>query len=129
MAKYITSQRKKLIDFFNDNPDRQFTVKEITASLNDRSISQSAIYRNLVAMEEENMILRTVKEGSRECYFQYTYIESCQNCIHMTCVKCGKTFHVDTGIVHTMIDSVYAKNGFKIDRSKTVLYGVCDKCI
>lgn len=129
MASYNTVQRKKLIDFLKQNPDRQFSVKQIYDELSDSTISLSAVYRNISALEAEGVINRLVKEGSREIMYQYTHSELCRNSIHLTCVKCGKTFHMNHKQTDKMIESVKESDGFEINKSKTVLYGSCKSCV
>lgn len=128
MAKYITAQRKELIAFFTQNPDRLFAPRQIANCLQNQGISQSAVYRNLAALEEEGMLRRSVKEGSREFYYQYVHLDTCKNCIHMTCIKCGKTIHAPSAAMENMLKTISGEDGFLIDKSKTVLYGFCKKC-
>lgn len=128
MESYYTAQRKQLFSFLVDNPDKQFSVKQIAENLQDSSISLSAIYRNLTALEGAGLINRSIKGGSREIYYQYIHSEACKNCIHLTCTKCGRTFHMNSAAADRMLDSVSKEDSFKINKSKTVLYGICRNC-
>ena len=128
MALYNTVQRKKLMDFLEQNPDRQFSVKEIYDAISKEDISLSAIYRNISALEADGVVNRFSKEGSREVSYQYTKSDCCINSIHLTCVKCGKTFHMNSEATERMVNSLKKKDGFELNKSKTVLYGSCKKC-
>lgn len=129
LAKYITEQRKELISFFTKNPDKQFTSRQIANLLQNQDISQSAVYRNLAALEEEGMLCRSVKEGSREFYYQYVHLDECINYIHMTCVKCSKIIHAPSKATERMLETISSEVGFMVDKTKTVLYGLCKECI
>lgn len=55
---YMTAQRKRLFQFFNDHPDASFSARDIQALLNRSeasAISLSAVYRNLVSLAEAGM--------------------------------------------------------------------------
>lgn len=126
--EYHTGQRKALQDFFASHPHDMFTVKEIAEALKESSISLSAIYRNLAVMTEEGAVRRSVKEGGREAVYQYLEGDACLNCLHMTCVSCGKVFHMDGLVARHIQEDLARTDGFLIDRSRTVLYGTCRRC-
>lgn len=128
MSEYMTEQRRELISFFRANPDKRFSAKEVAHFLEESNISISAIYRNLSKLEQDGYISRTMKEGSRESFYQCLMSEKCRNCIHMSCVKCGKTFHMDHAAAAVLMNAVSQRDGFEISKEKTVLYGVCGTC-
>ena len=37
---------------------------------------------------------RSAKSGSHEAFYQYLDAKGCKGALHMSCVKCGKTFHM-----------------------------------
>ena len=129
MAYYNTIQRKKLLDFLKSNPDKQFSVKQIFAELDDDSISLSAIYRNISALEKDGVINRFTKEGTREICYQYTQHEKCRNSLHLTCVECGKTFHMNEACADLVTNSLKETDGFVLNKFKTVIYGFCNDCV
>ena len=45
-------------------------------------------------LETEEKVRRSSKSGTREVYYQYLDAESCKGALHMSCIKCGKTFHM-----------------------------------
>ncbi len=128
MASYNTTQRKMLINFLKSNPDKQFSVREIYNELYDSSISLSAIYRNISALEADGVINRFSKEGSREICYQYTQHENCRNSLHLTCVECGKTFHMNKSAAEEVTKVLKEKDGFILNKLKTVMYGFCSDC-
>lgn len=129
MATYKTEQRERLMDFLQHNPDRQFSARQIADSLPEPKISLSAIYRNLISLESAGAINRSTREGSREIFYQYIQTEQCKSSIHMICIKCGKTLHMQGEITARLLADVYKANEFQISRQKTVLYGLCSSCL
>ncbi len=128
MGKYSTVQRKRLLEFLHDNHDKHFTTSDIVECLSDENISQSSIYRNLQAFEKEGIIVRTAREGRRDFSYQFVNRSACKSCLHMTCTKCGKTFHLAKVMADEFIKSLFDYDGFSIDCRKTIIYGICDKC-
>ncbi len=128
MAEYMTEQRRKLLDFLHSHPDKLFSAKDIARNLSDRDISVSAVYRNLAWLERAGVISRTVKDGRREIYYSCVGADCCREKIHLTCMKCGDTFHMDSEVSERILRDVAGVDGFRIDKCKTVLYGVCKHC-
>ena len=128
MAAYKTEQRKALLGFFNAHPDESFSAREIAEALADSGVSLSAIYRNLSAMTEEGQIRRSVSENGHEAMYQYIAAESCCGELHLTCTECGRTYHMSHEAASSVLESLSEQDGFQLDRSRTVLYGVCRGC-
>ena len=75
MAKYLTRQRKRLLAYLSEHTDEQMTARQIADALAADNISISAVYRNLSALEEEGLLKRSVREGTREVFYQYIAAE------------------------------------------------------
>lgn len=127
MSVYITEQRKILLEFLKQNHDKQLSASDIAGALKNKGISISAVYRNLSNLSRDCVISRSVKEGSRESYYQYIDGNKCKDSIHLTCTKCGKVSHMDSSAVDQITASL-KKSGFNINKTKTVVYGVCQNC-
>lgn len=125
---YNTEQRNLLLSFLKDNPDKKFSAKEIEKELAHENISRSAVYRNLADLEADGKIKRYSKTGSRETFFQYFDLQCCKNHIHLSCIKCGKIFHMENHIADTLVDKLADQEGFEINKGETTLYGVCKSC-
>ncbi|MBQ5399117.1 MAG: transcriptional repressor [Ruminococcus sp.] len=125
MPKYATKQRKILIDFLSSHPDESFSASLIADALSDK-ISKSAVYRNLSDMEAEGRLRRVV--SGREVLYQYADSDSCREHLHLSCKKCGRTYHMEQSIAELLIDNLNEKENFSIDKGETVLYGICGSC-
>ena len=129
MPNYSTRQRKALICFLCAHPDESFSAGQIAAALRTEGVSLSAVYRNLSALETQGMVRRTQKDGGREVLYRYTQAESCKKHLHLSCSQCGKTFHMDIPASNLLIEQVAQNADFQVDRSSTVLHGVCGSCL
>jgi len=128
MSKYLTKQRKSLLDYLSLHADEALSAKQIAESLEGADISVSAVYRNLSALEEDNLVKRTSKAGSREVFYQYTDAPSCREKLHLSCKNCGKTYHMDSRGAESLVKMVAEQDGFIVDKSETVLFGICEDC-
>lgn len=125
---YKTDQRNVLLQFLQENPDKMFSEKQMEEALVSKNISRSALYRNLLALENEGKVKRCTKSGNREIFFQYVGLEDCKSQIHLNCIKCGKIFHLENKIAEEMISEVESTQGFEINRGETTIYGICKGC-
>ncbi|MBO4432354.1 MAG: transcriptional repressor [Clostridia bacterium] len=128
MQKYSTKQRETLLKLLSDNADKPMSAGDIAAALNGEGISISAIYRNLSALEDEDRVQRLTLGGSKKVYYRFTGAKGCEKHLHLSCHKCGQTFHMDVPATNSLIDEVLSGSDFKVDSANTVLYGVCSKC-
>lgn len=128
MSKYSTQQRKTLLLYLSEHPDEHLSTRQIATALEADKISLSAVYRNLAALEAEGKIRRYAKSGSREVFYQYTDAEPCKGALHMTCTKCGQTFHMAAETAALVTAQLEQQEGFRLDFGETVLFGVCKSC-
>lgn len=128
MAKYITKQRKMLLDYLSRHTDENLSASQIAAALSD-TVSQSAVYRNLSDMEAEGTLHRVMGGGGKEAVYRYSDAVTCSDKLHLSCKKCGRTVHMQKQIADTLVSSVAANEAFAIDTSETVIYGVCAACM
>lgn len=129
MKPYQTEQRRRLLEFFESNRDKQYSIDEISLALSENSvISKSAVYRNVDKMVKEGLIQRLAGAGSRKFLYQYTAGAACAGYFHMQCVKCGCISHLDEATAEIMKAAISQSHEFILDGRKTILYGVCRKC-
>lgn len=125
---YKTEQRKILQDFLISHPDSAYTPKQIAAELSERGISLSAVYRNLVVLEEAGLVQRSTGEHTKEIRYRYIQAEGCKEHIHLSCTQCGRTFHLPKEVSDNVEQALSASDHFQIDKTKTTLFGVCRNC-
>ena len=128
MPKYMTRQRMALLSYLREHADELLSAQEIAEALNDERISLSAVYRNISELEADGLLRRSHNGGAREVFYQYIGAQECQNCLHLSCKKCGRTFHMDPEGAEALMRTVAQTEGFAVDKADTVLYGVCEAC-
>ena len=128
MQNYSTRQRKLLLDYLSHHPDELLSARQIADALADEMISLSAVYRNLAQLEKEEKVRRSSKSGTREVYYQYLDAESCKGALHMSCVKCGRTFHMTSDHAALFAKHLAQSEQFVLDTADTILYGTCSNC-
>ena len=125
MVKYLTKQRRQLIRYLEQHTDELLTAQDISQALN--GISVSAVYRNLSAMED-GLLKRSIRENTREAFYQYIAAPGCKDSLHLSCRICGKSIHLGDPETQQLLDSTLKTTGFQIDKSETILYGICADC-
>ena len=128
MSKYMTKQRKALLSFLSAHADEELTARQLEQALCEQGVSISAVYRNLSELEREGKVRRVSKSGSREVFYRYTDGSECRDCLHLSCEKCGKTYHMNSECAKMLIENLAQSDEFAIDKASTVLYGVCREC-
>ena len=128
MPKYMTKQRKALLNYLSMHADERLSAKQLEDALKSEGISISAVYRNISELEREGKVRRVNNSGSREVFYQYTDGAHCKDSLHLSCEKCGKTYHMNSAVAQTLIENLAQSDEFTIDKANTVLYGVCGDC-
>lgn len=128
MANYNTEKRRIIIGFLAQNHDTPLSAGQIADELKDKSISASAVYRNLAFLESIGRVRREIRVGSREAVYYYTDTEECRDSVHLSCTRCGKTFHMNNGSTRRLAASLAKTQSFELSFGETVLYGVCGGC-
>ena len=128
MPAYATKQRKKLLSYLASHADEELTADRISRDLSGEGISVSAVYRNLATLEAEGQVQKVTKSGERRAFYRFSGSEECKKHIHLYCTGCGKTYHVDVPTTDLVADSIASSAGFEVDRSKTVISGICRSC-
>ena len=128
MAKYMTKQRKLLLEYLSEHADETLPTSRLVTDLSEKGISASAIYRNLADLEQDGKVKRSTKPGSQELYYRYVGTESCRDHLHLSCLRCGKTVHMEEAESEALAQRLAKTEGFTLDRADTVLYGVCADC-
>ena len=124
----MTKQRKALLEYLSAHADEKLSARQIEADVSGAGVSMSAVYRNLSDLEKEGKVRRVNQSGSREVFYQYIDGVHCKECLHLSCEKCGKTYHMNMQGAEMLIQNLAQSDEFTIDKANTVLYGVCRDC-
>ena len=94
------------------------------ASVKQRS---TAILKKLCASGEVRKF--TGGDGDSACYQYAGKNAECREHYHLKCTECGKLIHAECKFLSELSAHIYNEHGFKVDGSRTVLYGVCGDCL
>lgn len=125
---YRTRQRDKILELLKNSKGRQMTTEEICEELKatGSKVGITTVYRYLDKLYTEGCLQRYTdgKESAR-----YSYREKeCLEHFHLKCTSCGGIFCADCDFLSGLCRHISGDHGFTVDISKTVFYGVCEKC-
>ncbi len=126
---YKTKQREVILDYLKKCQDGHVTIDEVTDHLKreGNKVGRTTIYRYMEKLTDEGFLRKYyIEEGMGACY-QYQG-EHCCSHFHLKCIKCGRLFHISCDFISGIEAHVYEHHHFRIDNSKTVLYGTCEGC-
>jgi len=128
---YKTRQRDQILDCLIKNKDHHITADEIISDLNKEKplVGKATVYRYLDKLVSQDCVRRYFIEGGKSACYQY--IEQagvCNKHFHLKCVDCGQLFHLECDYMGEMDSHIKDHHDFKVDHSKTVLYGQCGNC-
>lgn len=128
---YNTKQKKTIEAFLKENVKEQFTCEEISDTLKKRGtpVGKTTVYRYIEKLVHEGKVHKITGGISKSAQFQY--IDEGMEChrhMHLKCLKCGEFIHLGCEFLTEVNEHIYEHHRFRVDNSKTVLYGLCDKC-
>jgi Fe2+/Zn2+ uptake regulation proteins len=128
---YNTKQKQLILNCLMQNKDRHITadeIKEFLSKGNDM-VGKTTIYRYLDKLVSQGLVRKyTVEGGKSACYQYMDQMDQCRNHFHLKCVDCGQLIHLECDYLDDINKHIQSHHDFKIDHSKTVLYGQCGKC-
>ncbi len=127
---YKTVGKEKMIRFFSEHPDCQFTAEELCRALNgDGESGKSSVYRQLSELCRADAVRKFRSDARGGSVYQYVATEGdCRNHFHAKCIRCGVLEHLACGDSSGFASHLLDKHGFSIDCGQSVLYGVCRSC-
>lgn len=132
LAGYQTEQRKALLNYMCRHNGKAHTARELAQGIRqDPDISpkpgDSTVYRLLNKMTKEGALRRTTRQGSRQYVFEISDA-GCREHLHLRCLSCGKTIHMDEEETRRIAREVVRDSAFALDEVNTVLLGTCAEC-
>lgn len=129
--EYKTKQRDLILEFFITHKSEHLTAEQVIEHLKDKgtAVGKSTVYRHLEKLVSEGSVRKYfIEEGKGACYQYIEDKEQCHNHFHLKCVECGRLIHIECGYLDETDEHILCHHNFKVDNTKTVLYGICDKC-
>lgn len=129
--EYNTKARKYVLKFLTDNAGTTVSVADIVTFLKEEGISVNftTVYRCLNKLVSEQKAIKfTQKDGQKAVFQLANHENSCDEHLHIQCVKCGKLMHLDCDFMNEMSEHILKEHGFSIQCEGSILYGTCDEC-
>lgn len=128
---YKTRQRDLIFEFFVANKEKHVTADEVLEHLKGQgnSVGKSTVYRYLDRLVNEGKVRKYyIEEGMGACYQYVGDKEECNNHFHLKCIRCGRLIHIKCDYLSEVDEHISKHHDFKVDNTKTVLYGICNRC-
>ena len=124
---YNTKQGNAVLNCIASLNGRHITVDEIAANLsqNGNSVGIATIYRWLEKLEQNGIVRKLFVDGVSGACFQYV-TEAAG--FHLMCARCGRLDDLKCNEVIDFENHVLQSHDFRIDTTRTVLYGKCAAC-
>lgn len=125
--RYRTRQREAVSAFLAENGDRYLSVDDVwtAVSSSGASIGRSTVYRCLETMASDGSVLKATSPGGEARYRLADGKPSGQ----LVCLRCGRVLPLDCHMVDDFSSHVLEHHAFRIDPTRTVLYGLCAPCM
>jgi Fur family transcriptional regulator, ferric uptake regulator len=126
----VTANRKAIVATLS-TATRPMTIPELLDSPGGRGLAQSSVYRNLVVLEEAGLVHRIVTDGE---FARYELAEDLtEHHHHLICANCGLVEDVPASAgleqsVETAANQIARSTGFRTERHRVDLVGLCARC-
>lgn len=132
MEKYKTRQSEILLACLKENSSRALRVDDIIDILKTKgeSVGTTTVYRHIDYLVKQGFVRKFAAEDKTGALFQYIHDPAeCNEHFHLRCSECGELIHLSCDFMKEMDEHIFEHHGFRVDNSKTVLYGICKNCI
>lgn len=129
-SKYNTKQREKILEYLKCNRNKNITADDILTyfETSNEPIGKATVYRYLSNLVEEGIIKKYMLEERNCSCYQYIEGQHCDEHYHLKCEKCDCIIHLECEEIEEIQEHILNEHNFKLDRNKTILYGICEKC-
>lgn len=128
---YKTRQKEQILQHLISHTNQHVTAQELSRHLEEEGtpVGMATIYRYLEQLAADGTIRKyTIDSRTCACYEYLPASAGCSRHFHLKCMQCGTLFHVTCEHLSGLDSHVLEHHGFRIDHSKTVLYGICSTC-
>ena len=109
---------------------RRSTVDEIRLRLTQDGISvgQSTVYRTVERLVADGVVSKVPSVDRSSA--RYCFVGRPETAAHgkLVCLQCGATRPLECHMLDELSQHLEGAHGFRIEPSRTVLYGLCAKC-
>lgn len=129
--EYKTKQREQVLECLVCNRNRHMTADEIVVYLSDKGekVGKTTVYRTLEKLIDEGSARKFISEEGKSACYQFVSVgDCCPEHFHLKCRVCGSLLHIECDYLCELEQHIFDHHGFRVDNTKTVLYGVCEEC-
>ncbi len=128
---YKTKQKGEILNYLKNNIHRQLTCDEITEGMKAEGlgVGKTTVYRFIVKLHSQGKVRKIIDDDGKGARFQFIDKDmDCNDHLHFKCLSCGEFHHLGCNFMKGVSEHLSSQHHFKIDNSKTVIYGICEKC-
>lgn len=129
---YRTRQRELIWNYLCDHRAQHIVAEDIVEHLRaiGEPVGKSTVYRYLERLVEEGQVRKFfLEEGMSACYqLAAGEGEDCHEHFHLKCLRCGRLLHIECEYLSEVEQHIFGSHRFRVDNTKTVLYGICEDC-
>ena len=129
---YKTKQREIILNFLKTNTKNHVTIEDVSDHLKKQNekVGQTTIYRYVNMLVQNGVVRKYITGAGQPACFQFVEnTSSCSAHYHLKCNDCSEVIHADSPVFKNIENHLNSEHSFKIDTSKLLLYGTCNKCI
>lgn len=130
-STYNTKQKQIIYEFLSENREKLLTCDEMLDSLKERStpVGKATLYRFLDMLVSSGDARKVIDDNKKCAAYQLLDKElNCDGHMHLKCTGCGSLMHLGCDFMHSVGEHILKHHEFRIDNSKTLIYGLCSKC-
>ena len=129
-GNYNTKQRERILEYLKENKETNTTAEDILNYFKNTSepIGKATVYRFLNNLTQEGIIKKYMLENRNCSFYQYVGGKHCEEHYHLKCEKCDQIIHLECEEIESIQNHIFKEHNSKLDKNKTILYGICDKC-
>lgn len=127
----LTTQRKVILEVFENQPNEHFTAEEIYELVRVRcpEIGLATVYRTIQLFSELRLIDKlNLDDGFVRYEIGKNDMEGHHH-HHIICLKCGKVDMFEDDLLDNLENRIYEQMGFQVTDHEVKLYGYCNDCL
>ena len=125
----MTTLRREVVDIFADaaQPLGAYAIIQRLSESRNRIIAPPTVYRTLDFLVDNGFV---VKIESRQVYVACDHVghDHDHHGLVFSCLRCGRTFEIDSHAIDREIAAIADRLAFKIERKMIEVDGVCSGC-
>ncbi len=131
-GNYKTKHKAQMQEYLENRGSVHFTAADVSGYFLSKGtpMGKTTVYRQLEELLAEGRIKKyVIDENSSACY---EYLGAgCErpDAYHLKCEKCGRLIHLECDEITAFEEHIAEHHRFKVDRGRTVFYGICEECL